>query len=159
MHGFALLQISAFGKSAGKALTAAIGKLPDRIGRATTVRGRTVMQVGPRHYWIVAPDEPDLAAQSGNDLIVTRLSHSRVRICLKGEPARRVLAKGIPLDFHPDAFGPETFAMTGLHHMPLLVHCTAPDRFELYAMRTFAVSVWEWLTDAAMEYAEGNWTP
>jgi sarcosine oxidase gamma subunit len=27
-----------------------------------------------------------------------------------------------------------------------------PTRFELYAMRTFAANIWEWLTDAALEF-------
>jgi heterotetrameric sarcosine oxidase gamma subunit len=42
--------------------------------------------------------------------------------------------------------------MTGLHHTPVLLHCTAEQRFELYAMRTFAMNVWEWLEDAALEF-------
>ena len=35
---------------------------------------------------------------------------------------------------------------------PILLHCTAEQRFELYAMRTFAMNVWEWLEDAALEF-------
>ena len=43
-------------------------------------------------------------------------------------------------------------AMTGLHHTPVLLHCVSENRFELYAMRTFAFDVWEWLEDAALEF-------
>jgi sarcosine oxidase gamma subunit len=28
----------------------------------------------------------------------------------------------------------------------------ARDRFEIYAMRTFALTVWDWLADAALEF-------
>ena len=42
------------------------------------------------------------------------------------------------------------FALTGLHHTPVLVLRAAEDRYEIFAMRSFALSVWEWLTDAAL---------
>jgi sarcosine oxidase gamma subunit len=42
--------------------------------------------------------------------------------------------------------------MTGIHHTPVLVHCTNENRFEIYALRTFALSVHDWLTDAALEF-------
>jgi sarcosine oxidase gamma subunit len=34
----------------------------------------------------------------------------------------------------------------------VLVHCAGENRFEIYALRTFALSVYDWLTDAALEY-------
>jgi sarcosine oxidase gamma subunit len=43
--------------------------------------------------------------------------------------------------------------MTGIHHTPALVHCTSENRFEIYALRTFALSVHDWLTDAALEFS------
>lgn len=39
--------------------------------------------------------------------------------------------KGLPIDLHESAFTPGKFAMTGLHHTPVLLHCTAAERFEL----------------------------
>jgi heterotetrameric sarcosine oxidase gamma subunit len=63
--------------------------------------------------------------------------------------------KGIAIDFHPAVFTPGTFAMTGVHHMPLLVHCTGENSFHIYAMRSFAMSMWEWFSDAAAEFATG----
>jgi sarcosine oxidase subunit gamma len=81
---------------------------------------------------------------------VTSLSHSRSRIFIEGRAAAEVLAKGIPLDFHPTVFTVGQFALTGLHHTPVLVHHSGETRYEIYAMRTFALSVWEWLTDAAL---------
>ena len=83
---------------------------------------------------------------------VTPLSHSRTRLFVEGAETPALLASGIPLDFHPDAFPVEAFALTGVHHTPVLVHRTAENRYELYAMRTFAQSVWDWLIDAALPY-------
>ena len=59
--------------------------------------------------------------------------------------------QGIPLDLHLDVFREGQFALTGLHHTPVLL-LPAPDRYEIFAMRSFALSVWEWLTDAALEF-------
>jgi sarcosine oxidase subunit gamma len=83
---------------------------------------------------------------------VTSRSHSRTRIVIDGACARDVLRKGIPLDFDPDVFRVDQAVLTGVHHTPVLIHRAAADRYELYAMRSFALSVWEWLTDAALEY-------
>ena len=80
------------------------------------------------------------------------LTHSRTRIFIEGNRAADLLRKGVPLDFHPEVFKPGQAALTGLHHTPVLIHRIRADRFELYAMRSFALSVWEWLTDAALEF-------
>ena len=140
--GFSLCQV--FSKEA---------LLPAKVGTAGEYMGCTVLRVGPSQFWFIAPHTDDLAAELKGLGAVTPLSHSRVRIFLEGDVARDVLAKGIPLDFHKSAFEPGMFAMTGLHHTPVLVHCVSDSRFELYALRTFAISLWEWLTDAALEYA------
>ncbi len=152
-RGFSLVQAAVFSKAAEKEIANITGRLPARVGIALEVDGRTLMRVGPKQFWFIGPAEDDLAAQLNGHCAVTPLSHSRTRIFLEGAPARAVLAKGIPLDFHEIAFKPGMFAMTGLHHTPVLVHCVSGNRFELYALRTFAVSVWDWLTDAALEFA------
>ena len=156
-RGFSLTQAAGLGKSFEKTITPITGDLPPDMGIAVESQGRTVMRVGPRQFWFVGPEEDDdFATKLGPLCAVTPLSHSRTRIFLKGTPARDVLAKGIPLDFHKSVFTPGMFAMTGLHHTPVLVHCTGANRFELYALRTFAVTVWEWLTDAALEYQNSS---
>lgn len=153
-RGFSLTQAAGLGEGFKKAITPMTGKLPPRVGIAVESNGRTVMRVGPEQFWFVGPEEDDdFAAKLGSRCAVTPLSHSRTRIFIEGRPARQVLAKGIPLDFHASVFTPGMFAMTGLHHTPVLVHCVTDNRFDLYAMRTFAVSLWDWLTDAALEFA------
>ncbi len=100
----------------------------------------------------MGPENDDLAAKLAGKAIVTPLSSSRTRISIEGRAARDVLRKGIPIDLHETVFTPGKFAQTGVHHTPVLLHCTAEQRFELYAMRTFALNVWEWLEDAALEF-------
>jgi sarcosine oxidase subunit gamma len=153
VRGFSLTQIAGFGKSFDKAVTSIAGKPPKDIGAVVRNRGRTLMRTGPQQWWIAGPENDDIASRLSSIALVTPLSHSRTRIVIEGAPARDVLAKGIPLDFHESAFTPGMFALTGLHHTPVLVHCTGEDRFELYVLRTFALSIWEWLCDAALEFA------
>jgi sarcosine oxidase subunit gamma len=127
--------------------------VPEKVGIARECDGRTIFRIGPQQVWFVGPEPDDIAAKLRSVCAVTPLSHSRTRIFLDGPPARDVLAKGIPLDFHERVFTPGSFALTGLHHMPVLVHCVSANRFELYALRSYAMSVWDWLTDAALEFA------
>ena len=159
VRGWSLVQAAGFateGAAFEAALSGAVGAgLPAKVGDAVAAQGRTIMRVGPEHFWIVGPEPDDRAAKLSQSVAPTvgsvlSLSHSRTRIFIEGPAAREVLAKGIPLDFDGGAFRVGQFALTGLHHTPVLVHRTAADRYEIYAMRTFAHSIWEWLTDAAL---------
>ena len=146
---FSLLQVA----GTAKAITPITGKLPNKIGVATQSDGRILMRTGENQFWLIGPENDDIATKLSDLAIVTPLSHSRTRMFIEGAPGRDVLAKGIPLDFHPTVFKTGTFAMTGVHHTPVLVHCVNENRFEIYALRTFALSVYDWLTDAALEFA------
>jgi heterotetrameric sarcosine oxidase gamma subunit len=151
VRNFTLTQVAGFGDFE-PAVAAVAGTLPTANDRAVESNGRTVFRTGPQTFWFVGPAGDDLAARLGATALVTPLSSSRTRISIEGRAARDVLRKGIPIDLHESIFTPGRFAQTGLHHTPVLLHCTAEQRFELYAMRTFALDVWEWLEDAALEF-------
>lgn len=149
---FSLTQLSGLTKSFEKDVATAIAKMPPRIGVTLTSGSETLFRTGPKQVWIVsAPDY-----QLPRDLALTHaaisLSHSRVRLLIEGSAARNLLSKGIALDFHSSAFEPGNFVLTGLDHMPVMVHCIGAESFHLYALSTFAVSVWDWLMDASLEY-------
>lgn len=147
--GFSLLQLA----GSETALAKSAGTLPDRVGVAAFHKGRTIFRIGPAQFWAVGPEGDDLARKLEGKCAVTSLTSSRTRILLDGPPARDVLAKGIAIDWHESVFKPGCFALTGVHHMPLAFHCTGASSFHLYAMRTFAMSIYELLTDAALEFA------
>lgn len=151
-RGFTLTQVAGFAAEVEAAIATITGPLPADGKVAIESNGRTIFRTAPLQFWLVGPEGDDVAQRLAGACIVTPLSHSRTRIFIEGPAAREVLAKGIALDFHETVFTPGMFALTGLHHTPVLVHCTAPHRFELYAMRTFAANVWEWLEDAALEF-------
>ncbi|HEY2889924.1 MAG TPA: sarcosine oxidase subunit gamma family protein [Dongiaceae bacterium] len=161
VRGWNLVQVAAFTSTAAeleRVVSAALGvaSLPT-IGKTGEAGARRIFRTGPEQFWVTAPSADNLATRLQEVVpatmgAVTSLSHSRTRIFIEGEPAREVLARSIPLDFHPAAFAIGQFALTGIHHTPVLIHRAAEQRYEIYAMRTFALSVWEWLTDAALPF-------
>lgn len=151
--GFTLTQVAGFEKAFEKDLAAAIGKLPAKVGATHVNDICTVMRVAPQQFWCIgAAALPELPASC----LVTPLSSARCRIKLDGEKARTVLSRAAAVDFGAKAFKPGQFAMTGIHHTPVLIHSTAADTFHVYALRTFALGVWEWLVDAADGISPSN---
>lgn len=50
---------------------------------------------------------------------------------------------------HDSVFDTGSFAQSVIHHIPLLVHrVDAGETFDGYVAREYAVSLWEWLTEA-----------
>ncbi len=151
--GFSLIQVAGLDAAFEERLSAIVGPLPEKVGLALEQEGRTIMRVGPAQFWIIAPETDDSGARLHGQCAVTPLSHSRVRIALSGAPAREVLSRLMPVDFHASVFTPGSFALSGIHHTPVTVHCTGADSFDVYVMRTFALNVWEVITDAALVFS------
>lgn len=152
--GFTLTQVAGLGRDFEPRLTAILGPLPQKVGAAQVNGNHTIFRVGPSQFWIVGPETDATATMLQNNCAVTPLSHSRVRIALSGAPAREVLSMLIPVDLHQAAFTPGSVAFTGIHHTPVTVHCTGEDAFDIYVMRTFALDVWEVITDAAFSLSD-----
>ena len=159
-RGWKLVQVAAFPSTAmglEQAVRPLLGDLPVRVGQASTVGARLLLKIGPEQFWVITRDGEDIArtlqlAVRSEIGSVTSLSHSRTCIWIDGPSAREVLAAGIAVDLHPDVFGPNFFALTGLHHTPITIHRSGESRYELYVIRTFAVWAWGWLIDAALPF-------
>jgi Sarcosine oxidase, gamma subunit family len=151
-----------------KDLKKTLGKLPSRVGIVQDgllrVNPTQIISIQPLNRHSRESGNLPHAMSPGSDsrlrgndgmggVFVTPLSSSRTRIEISGTPARFVLAKCAAVDFHKSEFKPNTFVMTGIHHVPVLIHCVSADTFHMYVMRTFALSIWDHLTDAAFEYA------
>jgi len=118
------------------ALKRALGELP-----VMGIAAGKVLRVAPSQFWIL--DEAPETIQC----YVTPLSSSRTRLLLEGENARALLNSCAAVDF--SKITRNHYVMTGIHHVPVLVHCIGKNQFHLYVMRTFALSIWGWLVDAA----------
>lgn len=151
---FSLTQLAGLDAAFEQQLAGIVGSLPQKIGVAQVNGAHTILRIGPSQFWLVGPERDGVLSELQGQCAVTPLSSSRVRISLQGAPARAVLAKLMPIDFHPAVFTPGNFVLTGLHHTPVTVLCTAEDAFDIFAMRTFALNVWDVVTDAALEFAD-----
>ena len=157
VRGWSLVQVAAFPSTMAaleERLEGIVGDLP--FGCHTMPGETMIFGTGPHQFWIVGKDA-GLAGRLSEAIspeigAVTLLSDSRVRIFIEGDCATDILSKGLPIDLHPSVFKVGRMALTGLHHMPVLVHRAGERRFEIYALRTFALTVWEWLADAALEF-------
>jgi methylglutamate dehydrogenase subunit D len=125
-----------------KVLKKALGKLPTKVGTGLEHDGRTVFRISPRQFWLVGET---ITPSAG--VYITPLSSGRTRISLEGPRAREVLAACALIDFDANHFKPGHFVMTGIHHTPVTIHCVSENSFHIYALRTFALNVWEWLCD------------
>ena len=148
--GFTLTQVA----GPAEKIASVTGPLQETVAQAQVNGALTIFRIGPAQFWIVGPETDDTAARLQGHCAVTPLSSSRVRIGLAGAPAREVLARLLPVDVHPAVFTPGSVALTGIHHTPVTVHCTGEDAFDIYAMRTFALNLWEVITDAARVFAD-----
>ena len=66
--------------------------------------------------------------------------------------ARTVLAKGTPVDLHPDVFPVGKSALTQMAHVGVLLTRVGDDTYDLSVFRGFSESFWEWLSEQAEEF-------
>lgn len=119
--------------------------------------GRSLRWAGPEQWLAVAEGAEgalyqELAAALADLAAVVDQSHGRVAIVIAGPKARAVLSKGTAIDLHPSRFRPGQVAMTQMAHVSIHLTQTRPDVFELLVFRSFAESLFEFLTAMAAEY-------
>ena len=118
----------------------------------------TTMQAGPDQYFVQAADKAEgaLYAEIKKKLegigSAVDQSHGRVAIVISGTKSRAVLAKGAPVDFHPDQFAIGQSAQTQMAHIGVHITRTDANEFSLLVFRGFSESLWEWLCSQAAEF-------
>jgi len=158
---FDLVQIAAWPDSADH-VAAIIAErtgcaVPEGNGGSASAGDVRVLWNGPDRWWIVGltggPALSLVDAFDADAAAVSELSQSRTVLRLGGPMSRAVLAKGLPIDLHRRAFAAGRVAQSAIHHTGVLVHrIDGGNSFDLYVFRSFGLSFWEWLTDAAAEY-------
>jgi sarcosine oxidase, subunit gamma len=127
---------------------------PNRVASGETA---SVLWVGPGRWLIV--HKPDgmprlmsrLREALPSDLAsVIDLGESRSVIRAAGPKLRDVLAQGTGIDLHRSAFPPGACAQTMLGHINALLHAVDDTpTIDIYVARSFALTFWEWLMEAA----------
>jgi heterotetrameric sarcosine oxidase gamma subunit len=147
-------------------LDALIGRTRDAFG-LEPVHARRCVIAGPIAFvwagpgqWLAMADGEDgaafehrLRAALGDLASVSDQSDGRTIIRLSGVHARRVLAKGVPIDLHPRAFRAGDTAITTVAHIGAQIwQVDETPTYELIVPRSFAASFWGWLTESAAEF-------
>ena len=117
---------------------------------------RDFIRIAADQHWVVTPDAGRIAllaaAVAPGVGTVTPLSASRARLLVEGAASRALLGRLVPLDLEPAAFPVGRFAQTGVHHVGGLLYRAATDRYEFFALRSFAASTWDMFADAALSF-------
>ena len=131
--------------------------LPAAPNRTALTAAGTALWSGPGEWLLMTSDRSqtnhELALRrclAGSSGAVVDLSQARAVICIAGEHSRDLLAMGCPLDLHHRDFAAGCCAQSLLGQVNVLLHlCQEADAFDLFVARSYALSVWDWLTDAA----------
>ena len=159
LRPLAVVQVAAFDtERASAAVGAALG-VPAPPGRnaVATVGDSAVLWTGPGRWLVIEPESRELASLlaqhcPGDVAAITDLSHARTALRIEGPQVRGLLAKLCTLDLDPQAFPPGTCAQTQFGQIGVLLYCRTDDGFDIFVLRGFAVSAWETLIDAALEF-------
>ena len=142
-----------------KQLGAALPETPNRVASSS---GVNALWLGPDEWLLVFEDDAaktirkleKLCAKHGASL--TDVSDARGVVRVAGERARDVLAKGCSLDLHERGFEAGSCAQSTIALCQVVLQRLPDDGagpvYQLYAGRSFAIYLWEWLTDASLEY-------
>jgi sarcosine oxidase subunit gamma len=100
--------------------------------------------------------EQQLRAATGDAAAIIDQSHGRTLIRVSGPRARETLAKGVPIDLHPSAFGLGSAASTvvayiGTHFWQV----DAAPTYDFSVASSLALAFLEWLIEAAAEFGVG----
>lgn len=152
--------------AADQMLSARLGEvagvaLPETANTGHTQDRRTALWTGPGTWLLVALDGDAAAAleaalrgvEGARSVAAVDLSQGRTVVRMEGPAAARVLAKGCAIDLHPRRLLAGDCAQTNLGAIPVLIHAVDDGPcFDLFVARSYAVSAWQWLTDAAAEF-------
>ena len=121
-------------------------------------RNLTVRAAAPGQWYLLGDSEFSAADVSAlrtglaGKADILDQSHARARILVGGSAVRRMLAKGVGLDLHPDLFAVGRSAATMIGHLSVLLTRTETDEYEILVTRSFAEALWDDLETMAREY-------
>jgi heterotetrameric sarcosine oxidase gamma subunit len=136
------------------AALAAMGMELPRMGRFTEAGGLLLARTAPDHLLVMRPgDDAGLMDELAPLTAVAGLidqSDARVAVSIEAADAVDRLSRLLPIDLHPDHFGPGRCTQTAMGHLTVLVIRRDHDAFEVLCGRSFAASFGR-AVDAAMD--------
>jgi sarcosine oxidase subunit gamma len=141
-----------------EAALAAFGVALPTTPRAVHGRSLTFAWAGPAQWLVDAPAGAEdievlLAGPFGALAAICEQSDSRVVVEVAGPRVRDVLAKGLPIDLHPEQFRSGDVALTAIAHVGVqLRQLSDAPSYRLAVVRSYFGSFWHWLASSAAEY-------
>ena len=140
------------------AALAAFGVALPMTPRAVHGGDLTFAWTGAAQWLVEAPAgdgdiEALLAGPFGDFAAICEQSDSRVVLEVAGPRVRDVLAKGLPIDLHPERFRVDDVAVTAIAHVGLqLRQISEAPGYRLAVVRSLFGSFWHWLASSSAEY-------
>jgi len=159
LPGTAIIRVQALDDAAASAAGSAMGVSLPGPGVLLSAQGRSIAWVAPREWLVfLAPaDESTLLAAlsaAGEGVFATPIGDARTGVALSGPRAADVLVRGTGLDLHPDVFGAGRVSNTRLAQLAVMIaRPVADDGFHVWVDRSAGAWLWQWLVDAASEFA------
>jgi sarcosine oxidase subunit gamma len=125
---------------------------------AEVLAKRKAQSAGPDQNFVIAEGRgegalfTELSSALSGIASISDQSHGRAVIRIAGPKARAVLAKGTPVDLHPDEFPVGKSALTQMAHVGVHLTRVGEDTYDLSVFRGFSQSFWEWITEQAEEF-------
>lgn len=133
--------------------------LPETPECVTSAAGVTIVWAGPDQWLFVASRagardlERELVPLLKGLAAVTDQSDARVVVRIRGQHARALLAKGVPIDLDPRAFPARGAVLTHASHIGVVLwQIDDAPTYELAVFRSFADSFARWIHSAAAEW-------
>lgn len=129
-------------------------------GKISTNADMSCLWLTPKEWLIVTPagGEDDVLTALAPVLqervaLATMITDSRLALEISGSCAAELLSKGCALDLHRSKFEVGHAAITRFAKTVAMIARLQHDRYQLYVDRSHARYTWEWLVDAATEFA------
>lgn len=163
VEGRAVLDLRTVSSPVRDTVASVLGlQLPTVAGlSAADAEGRVhALWTGPGNWLITCPDaqRPGLEARlrialEGMTGALTDVGAGFAVLNLSGPAAADMLAQGCTLDLDPAVFTEAACAMTALARMRVVIHrLPRAGGYDVYVARSFAGSLWQWVTVAALEF-------
>ena len=134
-----------------------IEELP-RIGKSVSVDGSSLLGIGPGLWLLIASDDsaphfPGAKLVEAFEAAV-ETGDAWTQFAISGSVARDLLAKGCALDLHAGVFREDACAVTRFAQIRCVLY-RVRGGFRLFVGRSYAISLAEWLIEAAAEFGLG----
>jgi len=145
-----------------------LSALADVVGNSLPTNPREIISGKPAVFWtapndwLLVTEEADsetlshALAQclSAHNYAIIDVSDSLAVIELGGDKSHELLAEGCGIDLHPASFQKGCYAATQLAQLSVIIHRIDENNmaFHLYAERSTALHLWQWLLDGAGQF-------